>query len=278
MGPRFVYPAKAGYVHARSAAYLATHRRVGRRGVRILFYHRVSAERDALAVDPGLFASQMAYLVEHGFRVVDVAAAAAEARRPRPDPRVIGLSFDDGYQDVVDNALPVLERLGCSATVFIVPDAIDGRVGFSWYDRQPPLIGWDEIRRVDAGGVLRFEPHTLTHPNLLALDDDAAAAEISGSRRVVEERLGRTADVFAYPAGLFGDRERRLAEEAGYRFAVTVEPGTNDAATDPLALNRTAVERRDRMLDFRAKVAGGHDSPPPLRSLYRRLLYGRGGG
>ena len=80
--------------------------------------------------------------------------------------------------------------------------------------------------------------------------------------------------MFAYPAGLFGDRERRLAEEAGYRFAVTVEPGT----TDPFALNRTAVERRDRMLDFRAKVAGGHDSPPPLRSLYRRLLYGRGGG
>jgi hypothetical protein len=43
-------------------------------------------------------------------------------------------------------------------------------------------------------------------------------------------------------------------------------------------LCRTAVELRDGLVDFRAKVAGAHDTPLPLRSAYRRLRYGPDAG
>jgi hypothetical protein len=79
---------------------------------------------------------------------------------------------------------------------------------------------------------------------------------------------------FCYPAGLFGARDRQLVADAGYDFATSCEPGVNLPTTDTLALRRVQVDPRDRMLDFRAKVFGGHDAPPLARGVYRRLRYG----
>ena len=81
---------------------------------------------------------------------------------------------------------------------------------------------------------------------------------------------------FSYPSGLYGEREERIAAKAGYRIALTCEPGVNDHSTDRFALRRRQVDARDSLLDFRAKLGGGHDSSPPLRGLYRRLRYSAG--
>ncbi|MGZ4481970.1 MAG: polysaccharide deacetylase family protein [Gaiellales bacterium] len=269
-------PLKAGLARARSLAWRARGE-PGRAlpGVRILFYHRVSVDRDPLAVTPARFRRQMAYLAEHGFRVVDVAEAGRLLASGRRVDRVIGLSFDDGYRDVADHALPALEGYGFSASVFVVPGVIDGRAAFTWYRRMPPLLGWGEIERLDGGSALRFEAHTLTHPDLTSVPEARAREEIAGSKRELEHRLGREVEAFCYPAGLFGRRERALVAEAGFRVAVSCEPGINDDATDPLALHRIQVERSDVLLDFRARVGGGHDAQLPLRAAYRRLRHGR---
>jgi hypothetical protein len=79
---------------------------------------------------------------------------------------------------------------------------------------------------------------------------------------------------FAYPAGLFGPRERSLVRDAGYSWAVTCEPGTNTPDGDRFTLHRTQVDARDRLVDFRAKLGGAHDAPLPLRSQWRRRRYG----
>jgi peptidoglycan/xylan/chitin deacetylase (PgdA/CDA1 family) len=100
--------------------------------------------------------------------------------------------------------------------------------------------------------------------------------EIAGSKRELENRLGRVVQAFSYPSGLFGEREERIAAEAGYRIAVSCEPGVNDRSTDRFAMRRRQVDARDSLLDFRAKLGGGHDSSPPLRGLYRRLRYSAG--
>ena len=65
---------------------------------------------------------------------------------------------------------------------------------------------------------------------------------------------------------------------AGYRVAVSCEPGVNLLQTDRFALRRRQIDSRDGLLDFRAKVGGGHDTPLPLRGVYRRLRYGEGRG
>jgi peptidoglycan/xylan/chitin deacetylase (PgdA/CDA1 family) len=267
-GPALLYPLKATHTRLRALTWLA---RGGRApatpGFRILFYHRVSADRDELAVSPRRFRAQLDHLASEGYRGVDVLTALDAA------PGAIGLAFDDGYLDVAEHALPELERHGFSATVFLATGVTDGRVELSWYRSQPPLLAWDDIGRLD-GGALHFEAHTVSHPNLLAVPDERASEEIRASRRELEERLGREVRVFCYPAGLYGEREVRLVAEAGYRAACTCEPGVNVADTDPLRLHRIQVDARDSLLDFRAKVGGGFDMPSRARAVWRRFRYG----
>jgi peptidoglycan/xylan/chitin deacetylase (PgdA/CDA1 family) len=256
---------------------MRTRGRLDTSGLRILFYHRVSNDRDELAVTPAAFAEQMDYLASKVYRVVDVLTAIDMLDSGKPLARTVALTFDDGFLDVAEHALPILSERGFQGTVFVSPAVTDGRTAFSWYsEQQPPLLNWDDIVELDRDGTLRFEAHSLTHPNLPALDEGAAKEEIAGSKRELENRLGRVVRAFSYPSGLYGEREARLAAEAGYKIAVSCEPGVNDSSTNRFTLKRRQVDARDSLLDFRAKLGGGHDSSPPLRALYRRLRYSAG--
>jgi peptidoglycan/xylan/chitin deacetylase (PgdA/CDA1 family) len=278
VGPRpgaLPYLAKAGVTRARSGVWLArTRGRPDREGLRILLYHRVADDGDPLAVPPRRFREQMDHLASAGFRVVNLVEALELLDSGSVPQRTIGLTFDDGFADVRDEALPVLARHGFHATVFISTGITDGRLSFPWYERQPPVLGWDDVLELDREGTLSFEAHTVSHPNLLSVDDATAATEIGESRRELARRLGRDVTTFAYPAGLFGERERRLVAAAGYAAAVSCEPGVNPPDADRFTLRRRQIDARDTLLDFRAKVGGGHDTPPPLRRAYRRLRYG----
>ncbi len=277
LGNPAFYAVKAGLTHARSAAWAVRSRgHANADGFRILFYHRVSADKDELAVDPRSFRRQMDHLASAGYEVIDVNAVADLLDSGRLAPRTVGLSFDDGYLDVAEHALPILAEHGFRATVFVAPAVIDGAASFEWYEHQPPLLGWDDIVKLDGEGTLCFESHSLTHPNLLSVPDEEAHREIEGSKLALEDRLGRPVQHFSYPAGLFGERERKLVVDAGYRAAVSCEPGVNAPDVDRFALRRRQIDARDTFLDFKAKVGGGHDSPPPLRRLYRRFRYGAG--
>jgi predicted ATP-grasp superfamily ATP-dependent carboligase/peptidoglycan/xylan/chitin deacetylase (PgdA/CDA1 family) len=271
---RVVAPVKGKLVRARSARWsMDPNGEPTAQGLRILFYHRVSDNRDDLAVPVRRFEEQMDYLQAEGYRVLGVADAFELLEAGNLPPRTIGLSFDDGYRDVAEHALLVLAERGFGATVFIVSGAVDGTASFRWYRRQPQLLGWDEIVQLDKEGPLRFEAHSVTHPNLAMLPREAAEAEIRGSKGALEKHLGRPTNVFCYPGGIFTAREEKLVADAGFRLAVSCNPGLNVAGGDRFALRRQPIEPRDNMLDFRAKLAGGHDSPLPLQRLYRRLRY-----
>jgi peptidoglycan/xylan/chitin deacetylase (PgdA/CDA1 family) len=269
------YGVKAAVTRARSAAWAAgARRRPETGGLRILLYHRVAADGDPLAVPPARFREQMDHLAAEGYRAVDLVEGLEQLERGAVGERTVALTFDDGFTDVAEEALPALERHDFRATVFVTTGVAAGEVKFPWYHGpQPPVLGWDDVAALDREGTLRFEAHTVTHPNLLALDDESAAAEIGGSRRELAERLGRPVSAFAYPAGLYGERERRLVAEAGYAAAVSCEPGVNLPGGDRFDLRRRQIDSRDRLLDFKAKLGGGHDTPLPLRTTYRRLRY-----
>src|SRR4029453_16929335 len=113
------YLIKAAATRARSSAWSRrSDHGEEREGLRILFYHRVSDDRDELAVSPRNFRRQMDHLATESYRVVDVVEAAALLDRGGPYRRTVGLSFDDGFLDVAEEALPILAERGFPATVF----------------------------------------------------------------------------------------------------------------------------------------------------------------
>ena len=243
-------------------------------GVRVLLYHRVTDGSDPLALSPRKFQMQMQYLAENDFRVLDVVTALDLLVAGRLEPRTVALTFDDGFRDVLDNAHDVLDELGFSATVFVATDVIDGKIPYPWASDQEDTLGWEEIRRLDAEGTFRFEPHSLTHPDLTRLDDASARREISSSKLVLEAKLERETQAFCYPGGFFGPRERQMVYDAGFRYGITCEPGLNTAASDVFLAHRVQIDKTDGLREFRAKVGGSHDRPLIGRASYRRLRYG----
>jgi peptidoglycan/xylan/chitin deacetylase (PgdA/CDA1 family) len=240
-----------------------------RPGLRILYYHRISAERDPLAVTPDAFRRQMDALATSGQRVVDL--YEIDELTLAPDEAAIAITFDDGYRDVLQHGLPVLRRHGFPSTVFVVPGAIAGTCGFGWYAEgaTPPLATWDELREHEHTGLVHFEPHTITHPVLTTLSLEDARREIADSKRVVEDELGRLARIFCYPFGYHSLREVELVRESGYRAAVTCEFGANSAPFAHNELRRTIVARSDPLWVFRARLTGATDAPPPGRPTRR---------
>ena len=221
------YALKAVGTRARSAAWLArTRGRLDVAGLRILFYHRIADDRDELAVSPVSFRRQMAYLAGESYRVVDVVEAVDLLERGALRPRTIGLSFDDGYLDVAEHAPPTLAGHGFRATVFVAPGVIDGSAWFDWY-KTPAAPRLGRHRGARSGRDASLRGSLTTHPNLLTLEDHVARHEIAGSKEELERRLGRAVEAFSYPSGLFGERDRRLVAGAGYRIAVSCEPGVN---------------------------------------------------
>lgn len=133
------YALKAAATRARSLAWARRARREDEPGLRILFYHRISHDPDELAVGRRAFRQHMDYLATESYRVVDVLEAVDLLDSGEPVPRAIGLSFDDGYLDVAEEALPLLSERGFRATVFVPPAVVDGWARFTWYETQPPL-------------------------------------------------------------------------------------------------------------------------------------------
>ena len=228
--------------------------------VRILAYHRISNDRDFLAVKPDAFRRQLELLRTQGLRPVTLRRAVELVADQELDGRYVCLTFDDGYLDNVEVAVPLLEEAGIPATIFLPTDVVSGRATYHWYDNPPPPMTWDDARAVASRGLVSFEAHGTRHRALPKLTEAELREELVGSRETIEAELGRASTVFCYPAGLHGDREVRLAQETGYDAAVTTQPGVNVAGEDPFRLRRTAIAWSDTAQTFRLKVSGAIDT------------------
>ena len=224
-------------------------------GVRILGYHRVAEGRDALCVSPADFAAQMQAVASLDAEPIRLDAALDLLAEPVAG-RYVAVTFDDGYHDNLATAVPILERYDIPATIFVTSAIVDGTQAFHWYRNPPPALSWDEIRDLVSGGLVDVQAHTRTHPLLPGVDDARVHDEIFGCKRDIEAQVGYELTSFCYPAGLYGERELALVRTAGYRAAVTTNPGVNrgDAPLD--TLRRTLVFRGDRDGDFEAKLTG----------------------
>ena len=102
-------------------------------------------------------------------------------------------------------------------------------------------LTWDEAREMYQDGI-EIGSHTRSHPILTNVDDARLRAELSESKSRLETIFSHRIDLFCYPNGNMDERVRRAAAQAGYRCAVTVEPGLVNGKSDPLALKRFAAE------------------------------------
>ena len=234
-------------------------------GVIALMYHRVGSPRNAwearYAIGPARFEAHMRALARRGFCSVslDTLSDWLEGGAPLPAGALV-LTFDDGFRDVREHALPVLERLRWPFTVFLVSDLIGGRD--VWTRASNPdgatyaLLSKEEILDMQRRGV-SFHSHSCSHASLPGLDDDRLQHELVESRAALQRLLDRPVEYLAYPFGHVDDRVVAAARGAGYRGAFSTQPGFNRSDVDRFRIRRIDVYGTDTASMLLRKVRLG---------------------
>ena len=282
--------------------------RVSQARLSILIFHRVLPAADPMfpdLVDATRFEA-LVRLLATSFHVMALGKAAAQLAAGSLPAGALAITFDDGYADNAEIALPILQRHGLSATFFVSTGFLDG--GRMFNDSviecvrlargeaaeleefqlgrrslvtpearrqlvddllaQVKYLGLDEreafiarlARRLGSAPLpddlmmrsaqvvqlhragMEIGGHTMRHPILRVLADDAAEAEIAGGREKLQELIDAPVDIFAYPNGRplqdYDARHVAMVRRLGFRAAVSTAVGTAGAGSDPLQLPR----------------------------------------
>lgn len=227
--------------------------------VPILVYHEIASSAAAfnrLAVPPDAFAAQLAQLYAQGFSTLTASAAvAALAEGTELPDRAVVLTFDDGFADLHDVALPLLDRYQFTATVFVTTGWIRDAAPPVAEPRPGQMLNWQQIRDLaDAG--LEVGAHSCFHPQLDQLPSSRLQRELRASKEILETGLGCVVAGMAYPFGYSNASVRRVAREAGYSYACAVGNKTIGPAWDLFALPRLTVRRSTSLHEFSQIICG----------------------
>ena len=231
----------------------------------ILMYHQIDVPPKrgtslrGLIVAPSSFARQMALIKLLGYKGLSMRDLEPYLTGEEHG-KVVGITFDDGFQNNLQNALPVLLKNGFTATCYAVSHAIGGtnswdlELGIA----QKPLMtaeNWDEWLK----SGMEIGSHTRNHADLKGLSHEQAQAEITGSKSDLQAAFGCDVRHFCYPYGWFSDEHKKMVQEAGYLTAVTTRRGRVSVPADHFALNRIMVARATNLGLLAAKILTGYE-------------------
>ncbi len=242
--------------------------------VPILIYHSVDdIAYSKFYVTTAAFQAQMQALHDNGYTSItlqDWANIRAGLQAAPAKPVII--TFDDGYENLLTKAYPILASFGLKATSF-VPTAYVG--GTNAWDvgaiaGGDPIINeltWAEIQQLAATGLIDFEGHSMTHPDLKAVSDTQLAWELVGSKQALESHLpGHQVLYIAYPFGSgAGDpRVENATYNAGYFAGASAIGGVDPGSTDKFNLLRVEISTSDTGEAFLDKLVIQPPAAPTL--------------
>lgn len=224
----------------------------------VLIMHHVKPDKPTddqielgLTLPPALFGQDIDYLATHGYHTISARQLVSYLRSGGKLPsKPVVLTFDDGYTDMYTQVYPVLRKHQMTATFFVVP-------GF--FDR-PRYLTWKQVIDMSRHGM-DIEAHSMTHPDLTTLSPARAWQEIWGSRHVLQSRLHRPVEVFAYPYGAYNASVLNDVSKAGYWAGFTTHRGYRQARSQLLTLPRVYVTREDIPALFARLLTGGAAIP-----------------
>jgi peptidoglycan/xylan/chitin deacetylase (PgdA/CDA1 family) len=213
----------------------------GYQTVPVLTYHNFSrTETNAMTVLESAFEAQMAYLKQHGYRVItlDELYDFIEYKNPIP-PQAVLITVDDGWRPFYDIAFPILKKYRYPATLFVYTDLITGT---------EKTLNWRHIKEMAEEGI-EIECHTQSHRYLDRMVNGesfqqyvaSVQSELNSCPRILEQKLGVKAKYLAYPFGATNLLVSAMTEKYNYSAAFTVDRGSNPFYSNPYQLKRSMI-------------------------------------
>lgn len=236
----------------------------------ILVYHSVCDNPpDWIApysVSPDTFSAHLDAVAASGRQPLTVSQYADGLRGAATlPPATVLITFDDGFADFADHALPALADRKMPSTLYVTTGALaDGR-------QESVLPSARMLRSTDLPGLetagVEIGSHSHTHRQMDILPDRDVGDELSLSGRMLAETLGHAVRSFAYPHGYWRRRILQLVGEAGFDSACAVGNSLSSAADQLLALPRLMVRADTDAPAVAAWLAG---SGPPVTARSHR--------
>jgi peptidoglycan/xylan/chitin deacetylase (PgdA/CDA1 family) len=202
--------------------------------VPVLLYHSISAGRsqdDRFAVSRSMFEAHIDAIAASGRPTITIGDLARALRGDKSlPPRVLAISFDDGFADNYEAIVGLLERR-LRATLYLTT----GSLGTA--DR----LTWSQVAEIARMPGVEVGAHTVRHQYLDELDDREIVEEVRTSKHHLEDLIQRPVRSFAYPHGAYDERVRQAVITAGYQSAAAVKNALSHLGDDPFAIARWTV-------------------------------------
>jgi peptidoglycan/xylan/chitin deacetylase (PgdA/CDA1 family) len=228
----------------------------------ILTYHGVSKRPQFNCVTESLFVDQISWLKEN-YSVVSLFELVKSLKSSVTNQsNLVSITFDDGYINFAEFAIPILEKYACHATVFVP----SGKVGHynDWDERQRdfhkmPIMSYEQLRQLPEK-VVEIGSHGISHIPLDQLLFDGVTREIIESRLEIEQNVGRLVQFFAFPFGRYLNSYRNNKNLiVSYNAACTSWWGRYNSPKDIYTLRRIGIWESDSFEDFVDKLEGYYD-------------------
>jgi peptidoglycan/xylan/chitin deacetylase (PgdA/CDA1 family) len=225
----------------------------------ILVYHRVGAGDGEISLTARSFDRQLSWLAASG-DVVTLDAALGQRLGG------IVITFDDGYRDFVDVAVPLLVLHGMPAVLYLATSLVSSH--------GPDRLRWEDLRDAAATGLVEIGSHTHGHVDLSRAGEREAEEEMRRSKELIEDQLGRACRHFAYPWAVGSAPADRVARRLFGSAALDAWHLNRAGSIDPFRLGRGPVLRSDGSVFFRAKARGKLDAEALAYRALRRGPWG----
>ena len=235
------------------------------RPIPILTYHQIAqapargAPMRSLYVSPSAFALQMQTLSLLGYQGLSMTALMPYLRGEKTG-KVVGITFDDGYRNNLENAAGVLKRFNFSSTCYVVSELLgktnewDRALGIA----SASLMDLDQLKQWIASGQ-EVGSHTQHHIDLTTTDSQTSHSEILNSRISLSQQLNTDIQQFCYPYGRYASEHVGIVKSSGYVAATTTARGKVHADDSAFELRRVPVVRSTSLPQFLFKILSSYE-------------------
>jgi len=184
----------------------------------------------------------MEYLSQNRFQIltIDDAIDVMIRKKRIQNGRPLSLTFDNGYFDFYENALPILEEYDFPVTLLICPSRTGESVTIAGQETR--YLDWETLRKIIKSNITigAFEDHTW---NINTLPKELLHKHITEYKKIIEDQLGITVQYFGIKEGVPSLRTREHLISEGYRAFLTECP--TNKSPDLYSIGRIQVDDDD---------------------------------
>ena len=234
--------------------------------VPVLTYHALIEKETAgvhfVHVRRKHFEDQMRWLYENGYTALTLPELFDGLKRKVHFDKVVVLTFDDGYYSLYEHAMPVLQRYGFRATLFLTTASV-GEASYAclphckWYPTDDRPLNWGELRVMREAGWA-IEAHGHRHLDHALLGDDESVKEMELCKQHINAHLGYNPSFYCFPYGRYSSKTLKQVTKLGFDAAFGVQPGFASPANDLRRIYRIGIDVNDDLELFERKVRRGY--------------------